>query len=91
MFLLEGVIALFAAFALYTLASFLHHRETSPAWLRGQLFASVVGMSLVAIVPAGVGLVTYGLGEPMTTASRIGLAGLALLPLAMVPLVRAVR
>lgn len=91
MFLLEGVIVLFAAIAFYSFSAFLHHRPTSPAWLRGQLFASVVGMSLVGIIPAGVGLVTYGLGEPMTTASRIGLVGLALLPFALVPLVRAVR
>lgn len=91
MFLLEGVLALYAAIAFYVFASHLHHRETSPPWLRGQLFAGVAGMLTVAIAPLGVGLLTYGLGEPMTGPSWVGLAGLALLPLAMIPLARAVR
>lgn len=89
MYLLEGVIALFAATAFYTISAYLHHRPTSAPWLRGQLFASVVGMTLVGFVPLGVGLIAYGLGQPMTTASWVGVGGLALLPLALWPAARA--
>ncbi|WP_417207328.1 hypothetical protein [Antarctobacter sp.] len=83
MHILEGVAALLAAIGLYVWASALHHSARAPRWARGQLFASGVGLLLVCIAPAAAGLVTYGLGEPMTTASWVGVVGLGLAPLAL--------
>ena len=83
MHILEGVAVLFAAIVLYAWANALHHRETAPQWARRQVFASGVGLMLVCLAPAGAGLVTYGLAEPMTPASWVGVAGLAVAPVAL--------
>lgn len=83
MHILEGVAALLAAIGLYVWANALHHRETAPTWARRQVFASGVGLVLVCLAPFGAGLVTYGLGEPMTPASWVGLAGLGLAPVVL--------
>ncbi|WP_323771648.1 hypothetical protein [Antarctobacter sp.] len=83
MHILEGVAALLAAIGLYVWASGLHHRQTAPRWARGQLFASGIGLLLVCIAPAAAGLITFGLGEPMTSASWVGVVGLALAPVAL--------
>ncbi|MGP6087347.1 hypothetical protein [Antarctobacter jejuensis] len=83
MFILEGVGALLAGLVLYLWAEALHHRETAPGWARRQIFVSAVGLVLVALVPAGAGLFTYGLEQPMTAASWIGLAGLAFVPVVL--------
>ncbi|ASP18979.1 hypothetical protein ANTHELSMS3_00254 [Antarctobacter heliothermus] len=80
MYILEGAVVIVAAVALYVWARALHHRETAPNWARRQVFASAVGLVLVCVAPAGVGLLTYGLGQPMTRTSWIGVAGLAVAP-----------
>ena len=83
MHLLEGVVAILLGIGLYGWAYSMNHSATAPQWARGQLFASAATLALVCIAPLGAGLVTLGLGEPLTTAGWIGLAGLALAPLGL--------
>ncbi len=81
MYILEGAATLLAAIAVYLWAEGLHHRKTAPNWARGQLFASIVGLAMVALVPTAAGLLTYGLGQPMTQIGWLGIAALGLAPL----------
>ena len=80
MYLFEGVVAILGATVLYGWAYGLTHGPHAPGWARSQLFASVVSLVLVCIVPIGAGLVALGLSEPFGPVSWAGLGLLALAP-----------
>ena len=87
MHLLEGVAAVLLSVCIYAWAYGKHHGPNAPGWAKGQLFASLVSLFLVAFFPLGTGFVALGLTEPMTPAGWAGLVALVGLVVALVALV----
>ncbi|MFZ5963319.1 hypothetical protein ACOXXX_10235 [Thalassococcus sp. BH17M4-6] len=83
MHLLEGVAAILVSVCIYAWAYGKHHGPGAPGWAKGQLFASLISVLLVALFPVGAGFVALGLTEAMTPASWAGLVALAVLPVAI--------
>ncbi|MBS0125474.1 hypothetical protein [Thetidibacter halocola] len=81
MYILGGVVAILLAAVIYGAAYTLYHRQTSPQWARGQLFASVASLLMVGLGPVGAGFIVLGLSEPITPASWAGIACLVAVPL----------
>lgn len=71
---LLGAAALVSSALGYAWALGLSRSETAPAWAHRQLFATVISLIIVALIPTGVGFVAYGFGKPFDTLSWIGLA-----------------
>ena len=61
MHLLEGVAAVLLSVCIYAWAYGKHHGPNAPGWAKGQLFASLVSLFLVAFFPLGTGFVALGL------------------------------
>ena len=80
MHLLEGVAAVLLSVCIYAWAYGKHHGPNAPGWAKGQLFASLVSLFLVAFFPLGTGFVALGLTEPMTPAGWAGLVALVVMP-----------